>query len=49
MKSMHERITVIVGNFKSNFHIDKKGGKPASNMLRTNGHTMVCLCSTRVM
>lgn len=27
MKSMHERITVIVGNFKSNFHIDKKGGE----------------------
>lgn len=26
MKSMHERITVIIGNFKSNFHIDKKGG-----------------------
>lgn len=43
MKSMHERMTVIVAAFKINFHIDNKGEKVAS---RTSGHTMVCLCST---
>lgn len=48
MKSMHERMTVIVAAFKINFHIDNKGEKVASNMLRTSGHTMVCLCSTLV-
>lgn len=43
---MHERMTVIFAAFKINFHIDNKGVKAVSNMLRTSGHTMIFLCST---